>query len=131
MFMSRKCQGSDGVILRPGDFFEANMMNSVFSELRNDGCNATQNLITFSWDMCHLLFPDQTIFDFPTSIINHFHNKIVSAQRNIAYKFYTVYPQTAAFSEGNLCLCIENVICVSDSFFFISNHSVGIYYSSI
>ena len=33
MFVSRKCQGNDGVILRPGDFFEANMMNSVFSEL--------------------------------------------------------------------------------------------------
>ena len=33
MFMPRKCQGNDGVILPPGDFFEANMMNSVFSEL--------------------------------------------------------------------------------------------------
>jgi len=31
--MPRKCQGNDGVILPPGDFFEANMMNSVFSEL--------------------------------------------------------------------------------------------------
>jgi len=27
------CQGNEGVILRPGDFFEANIMNSVFSEL--------------------------------------------------------------------------------------------------
>ena len=31
--MSLKCQGNESVIFRPGDFFEANMMNSVFSEL--------------------------------------------------------------------------------------------------
>jgi len=66
------------------------------------------------------LFPDQTIFDFPTSIFNHFHNKIVSAQRNIrytAYKFYALYPEKGDFLEGNFCLCTENVMRVLDPFF--------------
>jgi len=47
------------------------------------GHNATHNLHTSSWDTWHPLFPDQTIIDFTTSIVNHFRNKIVSAQRNI------------------------------------------------
>jgi len=44
---------------------------------------ATPNSVIFSWDMWHPVFPDQTSFDLPTSIFNHFCNKIVSAQRNI------------------------------------------------
>jgi len=87
-------------------------------ELGNDGCNATQNLITFSWDLRNPLFPEQTIFDFSVSIFNHFYNKIVSTQRNIHSKHisYTV-PAKGGFLEGNFCLCVENVIRVLDAFF--------------
>jgi len=46
----------------------------------NEGCYAALNLITFSWDTYPISGP--TIFDFPTTIFNHYHNKIVSAQQN-------------------------------------------------
>ena len=64
-----------------------------------------------------------TIFDFPTTIFDHYHNKIVSAQQNthciqILYvvppKFHTL---CNCFSEGNFNLCIENVTRVSEPFF--------------
>jgi len=43
------------------------------------GYNAILNLITSSWDTCHPLFQNQSIFYFHTSVVNHFRNKIVSA----------------------------------------------------
>ena len=64
------------------------------------GYNATHNLITSSWDTWHALFPNQTTFFFPTSIVNHFLNKIVCAQPNmlcISYKFYARHHQKADF----------------------------------
>jgi len=33
-----------------------------YSSQETNGCNATQNLLTISWDMWHSLFPDQTIY---------------------------------------------------------------------
>jgi len=76
----------------------------------------------WSDSMWHPLFPDQTIFDFPTSIFNHFRKKIVSAQRNIhsIHILYTVPPKRD-FVERNFCLCVENVMRVLDPFFFISS----------
>ena len=70
-------------------------------EWGKDGCYATLKFITFHGDMWNPVFPDQTIFDFPTSIFNHFHNKIVSAQRNIhsIHILYTI-TQTTAFQRG-------------------------------
>jgi len=67
-------------------------------------CNyVNQTLITFSWDMWHPLFPDQTIFDFPTSIFNHIHNKIVSAQRNIhGTQILYLVPTNNWFFRGEL-----------------------------
>jgi len=72
-----KVSRSKGLVMHPC----SGILPTLY-ESGNKGCNATQNLITFSWDTSHPLFPDQTFFDLPTSIFNHFHNKIVSAQRN-------------------------------------------------
>jgi len=47
------------------------------------GYNATHKLHTSYWDTLHPLFPDQTIFYFHMSIVNHFRNKIVSVRRNV------------------------------------------------
>jgi len=48
----------------------------------NEGYNATLNLHTSSWDTWHPLFTEQAIFYFHMSIVKHFCNKILSAQRN-------------------------------------------------
>jgi len=55
------------------------------------GYNATHDLITFSWDIRRPLFPDQNIFDSPTSIFNHFHKKSVLRSETYAvYKCFCV-----------------------------------------
>jgi len=61
--------------------------------------NATHNLITSSWDTQHPWFPDQTILYFHASIVNHFRNKIVCAQRNIHIIHFlcTVPPKRGCF----------------------------------
>jgi len=52
------------------------------------------------------------------SIVNHFRNKIVSAQRNVSYKVYAGCHQKKDFLEGIFCLCVENVIHMLDLFLF-------------
>ena len=42
------------------------------------------------------------------------------SETHIAYKFNTLYTQRTAFSEGNLCLCVEIVMRVSDPVFLHS-----------
>jgi len=66
----------------------------------NHGCKATPKLITFSWDMWHPLFLDQTIFDFPTSTLITFTTKsYLRSKTYTAYKFYTLYPQKEDFQR--------------------------------
>ena len=62
-----------------------------------------------------------TIFDFPTSIFNHFHAKIVSARRNTqsVQILYTVPPNNCIF-RGEFLFVRKNVMRVLDLFFFIS-----------
>ena len=70
---------------------------TLLYELGNEGSDAILNLIMFSWDMRHPFFPDQTIFDFPTSIFNHFHNKsFLHSKAHITYKFCALCPKIAA-----------------------------------
>jgi len=55
------------------------------------------------------VFSGPIIIDFPTSIFNHFHNKIVSVQRNtrsIQILYTVAYTQTTAFLEGNFHLWV-------------------------
>jgi len=95
----------------------------------NEGCTATQNLITISWDMWHSLFPDQTISDLSTPVYNPFHNKIASAQRNTQsiQNIYTA-PQQLLFGE-EFSLCEENIMGVSVRFFFKSSHGVDLLFT--
>jgi len=67
------------------------------------GYIATLILKTSFWNMWHPLFPGQTIFYFPTSIVNHFCNKILSAQRNIRniQILNTVPPPKRGFFKSN------------------------------
>ena len=51
-------------------------------ELGNEECYTTQNLITISWHMWHPFFSGPNYFWLPKVHFNHFHNKILSAQRN-------------------------------------------------
>jgi len=89
---------------------------SLLYESGKVGYYAAHNLHTSSWDTWHPLFPDQTIFYFHTSIVNHFRNKIVSAQRNIhIIQILCTVSQKGAFSEGNFCLCVKNVMYVLDA----------------
>jgi len=67
----------------------------------------SQSLITFSWDMWHPLFPDQTIFDFLTSIFNHFHIHILSAQRNI-HSIQVRYPGVLDIPD---CTPKKEILC--------------------
>jgi len=63
------------------------------------GYDATHNLITSSVFMGprHPLFINQTTFYFHTSIVNHFRNKIVSAQRNIHIQILCTVPPKMGF----------------------------------
>ena len=85
-----------------------------------------QNLITFSWDMWHPLFPDQL---FLTSrrlfLITYTTKSYLCSEMHIACKFYSPYSQRTAFSEGNFYLCVENVMWVLDPFFFVSSHGLA------
>jgi len=106
---------------RDGGFFgfscSANL-RTLLDELGNEGCHATRNLIPISWDMWHLFLPDQTAFGFPTSIFNHFHNKIGSAQRNThSMQMLCTVPPNNCFLEGNFHLCVEKVVPVLEPFF--------------
>jgi len=70
------------------------------------------------------LFPDQTIFYFHTSIVNHFHNNILSAQRSIhIIEVLCRVPPKGVFLEG--IIFVRNVMRVLDPLFFISSHGVG------
>ena len=71
-----------------------------------------------------------TLLDCPTSIFNHLHNKIVSAQRN-TYSIQILYtvPPNNCFLEGNFYLCVENAMRILDPFFFISSHCVGLLFT--
>jgi len=81
------------------------LLGKLLNASGNEGYNATWNLITFSRDMWHPSNPDKSLFDFLVSIFNHFHNKIVSAQRNIrAYRFFTL-------NQKKLLLQSEILIC--------------------
>ena len=75
------------------------------------GYNATHNLHTSPWGTWHSLFSDQSIFYYHMSIVNHFCNKIESAQRNIHTKIL-------CHQKGIFCLRVENVL---DSFLFQIN----------
>jgi len=59
-----------------------------------------------------------TIFGFPMSIFDHFHNKIVLAQRNThsIQISYSAVPNNC-FLEGNFYLCVENDMRVLVPFF--------------
>jgi len=53
------------------------------------------------------------------SIVNHFRNKILSAQRNIQIiQILRRVPPKKDFLEGIFCLCVENFMHVLDPFFF-------------
>ena len=72
---------------------------------RKVGSNATHYLIRSSWDTWHPLLPDQTFFYFHTSIVNHFHNKILSAQGNI--HITEILPSVmGGFFRGNF-FCVQ------------------------
>jgi len=52
------------------------------------------------------------------SIVNHFCNKIVSALRDVhIIQIFWKVPPKKDFLEGISCLCVENVMHVSDPFF--------------
>jgi len=51
------------------------------------------------------------------SVVNHFRNKLLSAQRNIQ-----ILCQVPPNREGIFCLCVENVMHVLDPF---KSHGVG------
>jgi len=52
------------------------------------------------------------------SIVNHFCNKTVSAQRNVhIINFYTGYHQKGDFLVGIFRLCVEKVMHVLDPLF--------------
>jgi len=81
------------------------------------GYNAAHNLQTSSWDTCHPLFRDQTIFYFRMGIVNRFRKKIVSAQRNVhIIQILCRVPPKKDFLYGNFCLCVETVMHVIDPF---------------
>ena len=85
--------------------------------MRREISNATRNMITFSCNMWHPLFLDQAIFEFPTSIFNQYHKKIVSAHRkmNNTQNLYTA-PHKRDVFEGNFCLCVKKVMRALVSF---------------
>jgi len=54
------------------------------------------------------------------SVVNHFRNKILSAQRNIhIIQILCRVPPKGVLLEGISCWCVENVIRVLDPFFFV------------
>ena len=83
-----------------------------------EGCSATQNLITFFWDMRHPLFPDELFLTSRSSfLITYATISYLRSKTYIAYKFYALYPQITAFLEVKFYLCVENVMRVFDTFF--------------
>jgi len=90
------------------------------------GYDATHNLHTSAWDTWHPSFPDHTVFYFHVSIVNHFGNKIVSAQRNVhIILILRRVPPKKGFLEFFFCLWIENVMHEPDPFSYRSSHGVG------
>jgi len=86
------------------------------------GYNATHDLITFSWDMCRPLFPDQNIFDSPTSIFNHFHKKsVLRSETYPVYKCFCVVSPKWGFLEGNFFVCWKCHARFRSAFFHIKS----------
>jgi len=87
------------------------------------GYNATHNLHTSSWDTWQPLFPYQTIFYF--HIVNHFRNKIISAQRNVHIQILCMVPPKKDFLESFFLFVRRKCQHVLDPFIFRSSHGVG------
>jgi len=87
-------------------------------ESGNEGCYATLNLITFSWDAWPPIFPVQLFLTSRRPFLITFTTKsYLRSETHTAYKFYSLYPQITAFLEGNFYLCVESVMRVLDPFF--------------
>jgi len=64
------------------------------------------------------------------SIVDHFRNKILSAQRNVLImQILGRMPPKKGLSEGIFCLCVENVMHVLDPYFFMNSHGVGRFFT--
>jgi len=72
-----------------------------------------------------------TIFDFPKSIFIHFHNKIVSAQRNTRsiQILYTRPPKERPFRGEFLFVRRKCHARFKSVFFFTSSHGVGLLFT--
>jgi len=100
-------------------------------ETGNGGCNATQSLLTFSWDMWHPLCPEQLFLTSRSPFLFTFTTKsYLRSETHVAYKFYTpVHPKNVRLEE-NFYLCVESVMRVLNPFFFFtSSHGVGLLFT--
>jgi len=80
--------------------------------------------------MCHPFFTAQLFLTSRRPFSITFTRKsYLRSETHLAYEFYTQYPQTAYFSEGKFCSCVENVIHVLDPFFFRSSHGVDLLFT--
>ena len=103
-------------------------LNAVRVGKRRVQCNPKFDY-NFLGDMASTTFRPN-YFWLPTSIFNHFHNKVVSALRNIhSMKILYTVPPNNCFSKGKFCLCVENVMSFLDPFLFISSYGVGILFT--
>ena len=81
----------------------------------NAGSNATENWLRCPGTRDTRYFLTKLFFYFQTSIVNHFRNKILSAQRNIhIMQILCRVPR----QKWLLCLGVESVMHVLDPFFF-------------